>query len=150
MMKSEKLLAYKLKIRVYGRGFDPSVSHSYLVDDVPCGTSSPIGELTVDLTTVTARSLRPIIQFDSPRNMSKRSLMFQEAMFIMSRLPNYYDRPREQLNKFRFGLYKVDGSDFKLLSEEDEDRPIAELFGVTSLLGYDLAIVPLSQIPPES
>ena len=43
----EKDLNYRLKLRVYGKGFNASNSHSFCVDDVPAGTSTEIGVLNL-------------------------------------------------------------------------------------------------------
>jgi hypothetical protein len=99
----EKGLFFHIKIRVYGHGFDPTYSHGYCVDDTPCGISHPIGELYIDIRTVTIKQLRPIIQYNRTGHMDRRSKMFQEALFIMERLVNKFERPKEDLKKYQFG-----------------------------------------------
>ena len=141
-----RLLSFVLKVRVYGR-FDSSKSHSYLVDDVPTGTSAPIGEFHIDIRNKTLAQLRPMIQYDRSGHMDKRSIMFQEALFLMRRMPNYFDRPANEWNKYRLGFVHKDTLELKLIKEEDEGRPIAELIGATDYFTVDLAIVPLTQIP---
>jgi hypothetical protein len=42
-------------------------------------------------------------------NMKKRSLLFAEALNIMNRMPNVYDRPGDQLRSYRLGFVKKDG-----------------------------------------
>lgn len=148
-MEPEKQLNYKLKIRVYGKNANTMESHSYLVDNVPTGTSSPIGELNIDIRKMTLKQLRSIIQYDMSGGMNRRSLMFNEALFIMGRLPNYYDRPIGDMNKYQFGFLKKDGSDFRLVSTPKEEIIICDLIGTIDFFCYDLLIVPLSQIPPE-
>lgn len=44
-----KDVTFKIKLRVYGKTFNASNSHSYLVDDVNSGTSSSIAELNLVL-----------------------------------------------------------------------------------------------------
>ena len=142
------LLSFVLRIRVYGLKFDSSVSHSYLVDDVPTGTTAPIGQFHIDIRKVTLSQVRPMIQYDRSGHMDKRSMMFQEALFIMRRMPNYFDRPKDQWNKYRFGFLSKETSELiKLVDESDEGKPIAELIGRTDYFLVDLAIVPLTQIP---
>lgn len=142
-----KLLSFVLKVRVYGLRFDSSKSHSYLVDDVPTGTSAPIGEFHIDIRNKTLAQLRPMIQYDRSGHMDKRSIMFQEALFLMRRMPNYFDRPANEWNKYRLGFVHKETLELKLIKEEDEGRPIAELIGATDYFTVDLAIVPLTQIP---
>ena len=142
-----RLLSFVLKVRVYGLRFDSSKSHSYLVDDVPTGTSAPIGEFHIDIRNKTLAQLRPMIQYDRSGHMDKRSIMFQEALFLMRRMPNYFDRPANEWNKYRLGFVHKDTLELKLIKEEDEGRPIAELIGATDYFTVDLAIVPLTQIP---
>ena len=142
-----RLLSFVLKVRVYGLRFDSSKSHSYLVDDVPTGTSAPIGEFHIDIRNKTLAQLRPMIQYDRSGHMDKRSIMFQEALFLMRRMPNYFDRPANEWNKYRLGFVHKETLELKLIKEEDEGRPIAELIGATDYFTVDLAIVPLTQIP---
>lgn len=142
-----RLLSFVLKVRVYGLRFDSSKSHSYLVDDVPTGTSAPIGEFHIDIRNKTLAQLRPMIQYDRSGHMDKRSIMFQEALFLMRRMPNYFDRPANEWNKYRLGFVHKETLELKLVKEEDEGRPIAELIGATDYFTVDLAIVPLTQIP---
>ena len=155
MLKSgemtEEHLDFKLDIRVYGKQFNPMTSHGYCVDDTPQGPSSPVGTLVIDIRVVTLTQIRPMIQYDRSSHTDRRSIMFQEALFKMSRLPNYFNRPSIELNKYRFGFIKKDGiSDFKLVEKEKEDLPISEIIGAVDFFVFDLCIVPLSQIPPDA
>lgn len=149
MGEKNKELIYNLKLKVFGKEFNPAHSHSFLVADAYTGVSSPVGELNINIRTMTLKQLRPIIQYDRTAHMNKRSLMFQEALFIMSRLPNYYNREEEDLNRYQFGFLKKDGSDIKVIKVEHEEKPISELIGTVDFFDYDLLIVPLSQIPPN-
>jgi hypothetical protein len=145
----EKDLKYKLSIRVYGKDDLRKESHSYLLDDTFTGISSPIGEVTINIRTVSLHQLRPLIEFNRTNNMNKRNIIFQEALFLMDRLPNLYNRPRSQLRLYRFGFLKKDKSEFRLVPKEDEMKNIAELIGVVDYFDYDLCLVPLSQLEPE-
>lgn len=150
MDEEAKLLSFVLKVRVYGLKFDSSVSHSYLVDDVPTDTTAPIGEFHIDIRTTSLKQIRPMIQYDRSGHMDRRSMMFQEALFQMRRLPNYFNRPASDWNKYRLGFVNKDtGGDLKLIAESDEEKPIAELIGATDYFLVDLAIVPITQIPPD-
>lgn len=60
-MIEEKPLIFKLKIIVYGREFDSSKSHSFVVDDMQMGPSSPIGELVLNIKEANLKDLRPKI-----------------------------------------------------------------------------------------
>ncbi len=143
-------LKFKISIRVFGRSLNTANSHSYLVDDVPTGTSSCIGELNVDIRSTNLKQLRSMIQFDRSGHMNKRSLMFQEALFIMGRLPNYFNRPTEDMNKYQFGfMNKKSAQDMRLISVESEETVISELIGATDFFTHDLLIVPLSQVSPN-
>jgi hypothetical protein len=57
-------LNFAVKLVVYGKSFEAANSHSFLVDDVPAGTSTPIGELAMDIRKMTLKQLRPIIEYD--------------------------------------------------------------------------------------
>ncbi len=67
----------------------------------------------------------------------------------MSRLPNYYDRPELELNKYVFAFAKKDGSEVKMISPNREAEPLANLIGPTDFFIHDLVLVPLSQIPRD-
>ena len=68
----------------------------------------------------------------------------------MSRMPNIYNRPRWELNKFQFGfVHKKIFEDVKLIHPDREGEPIADLIGRTDFFEHDLILCPLSQIPPE-
>ena len=68
----------------------------------------------------------------------------------MSRMPNIYNRPRWELNKFQFGfVHKKIYEDVKLIHPDREGEPIADLIGRTDFFEHDLILCPLSQIPPE-
>lgn len=141
-------LSYKLTIRLYGLRDNIHESHSYLIDDCFTGVSSPLGDLFVNINTVTLRQLRPMIEYDRSNHMDKRSMMFQEALFLMSRMPNYFGRPKSELKEYQFGFLKKDRSEFKIIAVSDEDKVIGDLIGLVDFFTYDLCIVPLSQIDP--
>ena len=145
----DKDLKYKLVIRVYGAGLNKTNSHGYCVDDTPSGISAPVGELVVDVRQLTLTQLRPMIQFDRTGNMLRRHPIFQEVLFIMSRLPNMYNRPKEELDKYQFGFVRKNGQEVKLLHPSRESEAIVSLIGITDFFDHDLIIVPLSQISPE-
>ena len=68
----------------------------------------------------------------------------------MSRMPNLYNRPKWELNKFQFGfVHKKIFEDVKLIHPDREGEPIADLIGRTDFFEHDLILCPLSQIPPE-
>lgn len=73
--------------------------------------------------------------------------MFQEALFIMARLPNYYDRPKLQLTKWQFGYVEKGTENVKMIHPDSESETLFAM--VPDLFKMDLVIVPLSQIPPE-
>jgi hypothetical protein len=145
----DKLLTFVLKVRVYGLKFDSSASHSYLVDDIPTDTSAPIGEFHIDIRKTTLTQIRPMIQYDRRGHMDRRSMMFQEALFLMRRMPNYFSRPANDWNRYRLGFVNKQTLDLRLIPEEDEGKPIADLIGATDYFLVDLAIVPVTQIPPK-
>jgi hypothetical protein len=148
MEEISKTPIYNIKVKVYGKSLNTANSHSYLVDDVPTGISSCIGELNINIKTTSLLELRPMIQYDRSGHMDKRSVMFQEALFIMGRLPNYYTRPTKELNKYQFGFLNKNGLDLKIINVNDETKPICELLGTIDFFDYYLLLVPLSQIPP--
>jgi hypothetical protein len=141
--------SHKVTVRVYGRHESRDESHSYLIDDMCTGVSSPIGYLAINIRTVTLTQVRPMLEYDRSNTMNRRSMMFQEALFIMSRLPNHYNRPHNDMKIYRFGFVKKDKSSLKLIKREDEDKPIADLIGAVDFFEHDLCVVPLSQLPLE-
>jgi hypothetical protein len=139
-----------LTIRVYGKAKDCSDGHSYLVGDSFSDVSHPIGKLIIDIRAVTLQQLRPMIEYDRSNRMDKRSMMFQEAIFLMDRLPNEHGRPRHELREYRFGFIKKDFSDIRMVHPNEETKYISEFFSPTDFFLHDLCIVPLTQIDPTS
>jgi len=147
-MIEEKPLNFKLKIIVYGREFNPNVSHSFVIDDSNSGPSSPIGELNINIRDTTLQHVRSTIEYNRTGNMMKRSLLFQEAIFIMQRLPNHFQKPKELTLKYIFGFYCKSSNDLQLIEPENEGKYIYELIhSYVDFFKYDLALVPLTQIP---
>jgi len=147
-MIEEKPLNFKLKVIVYGREFNPSVSHSFVIDDTNAGPSSPIGELNINIRETTFQQIRSSIEYNRAGNMMKRSLMFQEAIFIMQRLPNHFQKPKELTLKYVFGFYSKSSKELQLIDPENEGKSIYELINsYVDFFKYDLALVPLTQIP---
>jgi hypothetical protein len=146
----KEILNCNITIRVYGKAKDCSDGHSYLVGDSFSDVSHPIGKLIVDVRAVTLQQMRPMIEFDRSRHMDKRSMMFQEAMFLMDRLPNEFGRPRNELREYRFGFIKKDFTDIRMVRPEEEVKYLSEFFGPAELFLYDLCLVPLTQIDPAN
>lgn len=121
-------------------------SHSFLIDDFSTGLSPIINEIQIDVRKLTLTLLRPILMYNSKTHMNKRSLLFQEVLFIMSRLPNLYDRPKDDLTKWQYGYVKKNETKVKLIHPDREDQLIVSI--IPELYKHDLVIVPLSQIPP--
>jgi hypothetical protein len=144
----EKDLRFNLKIRVYGNGLNQTASHGYCVDDCPWGVSAPIGEIYIDVRQITFKVLRPMIEYDKTNSIIRRHPTFQEALYIMTRLPNLYDRPKLELNKYIFGFVTKDKKEVKLIHPSRESDFIANSIGATDFFNHDLVIVPLSQISP--
>lgn len=146
-MIEEKPLTFKLNIIVYGREFSSSRSHSFIVDDMHTGPSSSIGELVINIKETKLKELRPKIEYDRSGNMMKRSLMFQEALFIMQRLPNYFQKSKEDILKYCWGFYNRKSKHLQLITPENEEKFIYEIIdSYVDFFDLDLAIVPLSQI----
>lgn len=136
----------RLNIRVYGQNMPVTHSHGFLVDDFPTGLSPPIGDIQVDVRKVNFESLRTTIEYNTGSHMNRRSLIFQEALFIMSRLPNLYDRPKGELTKWQYGYVKKNETKVKLIHPDREDQLVVSV--IPELFKHDIVIVPLSQIPP--
>lgn len=137
----------KLNIRVYSQVMPVTHSHGYLVDDFSTGLSPSLGEIQIDARKITLISLRPTIMYNTNQHMNRRSLLFQEILFIMSRLPNLYDRPKEDLTQWQYGYVKKGETKVKLIHPDREDQLIVSI--IPELYKHDLVIVPLSQIPPN-
>jgi hypothetical protein len=139
---------YTIKIAVYGRGNDTSQSHGFCVDDFTPVTSPPIGEVLINVHTTTFEMLRDIIQYSRNSHINKRSMMFQEALFIMDRLPNFYNRPDRDLNKYLFGFSQRETKELTIVPSEHESSSIVSLVGIIDFSKYDILLIPLSQLPP--
>jgi hypothetical protein len=142
-------LTYTLNIRVYGRAIDCTESHSYIVGDTFSDISSPIGKLCLNIRKMTLKQVRPMIEYDKSGFIDRRSMMFQEALFLMEKLPNYFHRPKDECKEYRLGFVKKDLQTWRMINKEDEEKPISELFGTVEFFEYDLLIIPLTQIDPS-
>lgn len=136
----------KINIRVYSQSMPVTHSHGYLVDDFSTGLSPSLGEVQIDARKQTLESLRPLLMYSTGKHMNRRSLLFQEALFIMSRLPNLYDRPKDDLTKWQYGYVKKNEIKVKLIHPDRENQLLVSI--IPELYKHDLVIVPLSQIPP--
>lgn len=150
MEPEKESLNFNLTVRVYGKAKDCSGSHSYLVGDSFTDVSHPVGRLTIDIRAVTLKQLRPMIEYDRSNHMDKRSMMFQEAIFLMDRLPNEFGRPRQELREYRFGFIRKDFSNLRMVLPEEESMYISEFFSTVDFFNYELCIVPLTQIDPST
>jgi len=146
-LPEEKSLQFNIYIRVFGEGDNFTHSHGFLVDDMPTGISPPIGCLNIDARTHTLAQLRPMIEYKRQGHMDRRSIMFQEALFIMNRLPNIYNRSKEDLIKYSFGFVQKEGTDVKLIHPDRENEFISNLIGAVDFFSHDLILIPWSQIP---
>lgn len=137
----------KLNVHVYGQNMPVTHSHSFLVDDFTTGLGPSIGEVQIDVRKINFQSLRPLLMYNTSGHMNRRSLIFQEALFVMARLPNLYDRPKEDLTQWQYGYVRKGETKVKLIHPEKEDQLIVSI--IPELYKHDLVLVPLSQIPPN-
>jgi len=145
-----KDVKFTLVIRVYGEGYKTQESHGFILDDLPMGVSDPVVVMPVNIRILTLKQLRPILMYDTRHHMKKRSVVWQEVLYIMGRLPNIYDRPKSEKNLFQFGFCRKDNlQSIQLIHPTYENRSIAELIGSTDFFSHDLIIVPLTQISQE-
>lgn len=142
-------LKFNINLRVYGYEVSSHLSHGYCVGDTPTGLSHIIGKFQIDIRTITLKQMRHWIQYDLSSNMFKRSKLFQEALCIFSKLPNLYNRPKEQLTSYAYGFVSKDGLDVKLITKKQEMQPICELLNATDIFAYDLCLIPYSQLSKE-
>jgi hypothetical protein len=142
-------IVYSFNVKVFGRGANTFKSHSYCVDDTPSGTSSSIGSIQLNILKQKLRDLRPAIEYRSDRHLDKRSLVFQEALFIMTKLPNLFSRPKEELTKYIFGLQHQKSKVVTVIFPEEEAYLITSFVDVVDLHLYDLLLLPLSQLDPH-
>jgi hypothetical protein len=146
MARAREDLVFSLNVRVYGAIQHSKLSHSYLIDDMPTGVSHVVGVLQINIRHFNLKQVRLMIEYDKSNHMDRRSMLFQEAMFIMNRLPNLAQIPSDQRYSYRMGFLRKDRSELKVIAEEDEEKLISDLLGPVDFFDYDLAIVPLSQI----
>lgn len=149
-MISEEILAIRGRsypIRVYAQSVEQITSHGYCVDDFPSNVSLVVGELFLDPSNTKFKDLRPMIEYSSKTHMNKRSIMFQEVLFIMSRLPNIYGIPKEERVKYLFGFISKDDGDLIIIPKYKEDEFLNAI--LPNISPSDMAIVPYSQIKPN-
>lgn len=145
-----KDVKFMLAIRVYGEGYKTTESHGYLLDDQPKGVSAPVVTMAVNIRILTLQQLRPMLMYDQRNQMKRRSVVWQEVLYLFGRLPNIFNRPKLELNKYQFGFCRKNNlQDIVLVHPDYETKSIAELIGSTAFFEHDLIIVPLTQISPE-
>ena len=145
LMKQD-VVELKFKICVYGHGADNTRSHSFCIADMPSGTSSQIGEMIFDIRTMTFKELRDKLQYNRSQDMDRRSLIFQEALSIMDRLPNLFNRPTEDLRKYFFGFVRKDNNELKIVGTE-ETQTVESFLGRYEFFARNLMLIPYSQLP---
>ncbi len=136
---------FNLNVRIFSRA-QHKQSHSYLIGDMPQGISHIIGVMRVNIRGLSLRQLRPMLEYDKSGHMDKRSLLFQEAMFIMRNLPSTNTNPEVERTAYRLGFLKKDRSELRIVETEHEELPICEIISAVDFIDFDLAIVPLSQL----
>jgi hypothetical protein len=137
----------KLKICVYGLNVDVTRSHAFCIDDMPTGTSPQIGDIVVDSKSTTFKELRNKVQYNRSEDMDKRSLIFQEALSIMDRLPNTFNKPKEDLKKYLFGFVRRDNNELKIVLDDQEGMAIEIFLERYEFFARNLMLIPLSQLP---
>mmetsp|Transcript_35696 Transcript_35696/g.33838 ORF Transcript_35696/g.33838 Transcript_35696/m.33838 type:complete len:160 (+) Transcript_35696:20-499(+) len=137
----------KLKICVYGLNVDVTRSHAFCIDDMPTGTSPQIGDIVVDSKSTTFKELRNKVQYNRSEDMDKRSLIFQEALSIMDRLPNTFNKPKEDLKKYLFGFVRRDNNELKIVLGDQEGMAIEIFLERYEFFARNLMLIPLSQLP---
>ena len=145
-LMKEEAVELKFKVCIYGHGLDITRSHSFCIADMPSGTSPQIGEISFDIRATTFRELRIKLQYSRSNDIDKRSLVFQEAMSIMDRLPNIFNRPKGDLRKYFFGFVRKDNNELKIVYENEEDHKVESFLGRYEFFARNLMLIPLSQL----
>ena len=146
MEEEPEQINLKFRVYVYGNARDPTLSHSYCLDDFPTATSPQIGSIVIDIRTTTFHTLRSKLQFEKSEDMDRRSLIFQEALYLMSRLPNLYDRPKRDLREYYVGFVRKDNNELKIVGRDQEHQTVEEFLGRYEFYSRNLMIIPLSQV----
>ena len=146
MDEEPEQITLKFRVYVYGNGRDPTLSHSYCLDDFPTATSPQIGSIVIDIRAMTFKQLRLKLQYDKSEDMDRRSILFQEALYLMSRLPNIYDRPKRDLREYYIGFVRKDNNELKIVGKDQEHQTVEEFLGRYEFYSRNLMLVPLSQV----
>ena len=146
MEEEPEQINLKFRVYVYGNARDPTLSHSYCLDDFPTATSPQIGSIVIDIRATTFHTLRSKLQFEKSEDMDRRSLIFQEALYLMSRLPNLYDRPKRDLREYYVGFVRKDNNELKIVGRDQEHQTVEEFLGRYEFYSRNLMIIPLSQV----
>lgn len=144
--EAAEAITLKFRIYVYGNARDPTLSHSYCLDDFPTATSPQIGSMFVDIRATTFKQLRSRLQFEKSEDMDRRSMIFQEALYLMSRLPNLYDRSKRDLREYYIGFVRKDNNELKIVGKDQEHQTIEEFLGRYEFFTRNLMIIPYSQV----
>jgi hypothetical protein len=143
---THEVLILKFKIYIYGTGMNVNISHSFCINDMPCGTSPQIGDIKFDIRSTSFKQLRNMLEYDRSDDMLKRSLIFQEALSIMGRLPNISSRPKQELNRYLFGFVRKDNRELKIVDGNQEGQIVESFLEQYEFFVRNLMIIPLSQL----
>eukprot|EP01041_Mallomonas_annulata_P002238 gene2238-4351_t len=135
------------RILVHSRKDVDYLSHGYCVDDFPFGENLHVGDIQIDPVLTTFAQMRLMLEYNSSGHMNRRSVLFQEALYIMGKLPNVYSREKQEKNKYLFGYFSSDNELPVLFTLSQELVPISTV--LPKSFTYDLIIVPYSQIDPR-
>jgi hypothetical protein len=150
--EAEKPLHFKLTVRVFGRGEDYHVSHSLCMDDINTGLSPPVGEIYVDVSHTTIHRLRRQLEYDTSNFMDRRSLIFQEVLFLMEKFPNHTGRGKQDMKKYVIGFISREPDEETgerisfIVPNEMELMPVIASVNTNELLLCDMILFPLTQI----
>ena len=147
--KPNKSIKKQYNISVYICRESEYTSHAFCMDDFPNGVYLPIGDISIDPTLITFTQLRPLIEYNTSSRMNKRSMIFQEVLYIMNKISNIYERPKHEKLLYAFGYVDIaDESNKLMMIERNQEDTI--IFDLLSTNINNILIVPYSQIDPVS
>ncbi|OQS04023.1 prefoldin subunit [Thraustotheca clavata] len=138
----------QLKIRLSEQ---QGAKHSYIVGSQPGGLSSVIGMIMMeDNENLTFESVRPRIELQQDGSVQRRSIMYQEALFLMTSGPNPHQWPLKSLQTYWLGYYKNEEDPTPtIIPTNEETKGLREILDMkTTKVTADLIVIPQSQIGP--
>lgn len=115
----------KIILKIFVWRASSRVQHSFLVNNDQGGLTSGVGSVAVNEISTTLEELRSLIEVKKDRGMCRRTLLFEEVLYVLSSAPNPHDYPLDVFStSYQFGVVNMapkSAADSEKAQEHGED-----------------------------